>query len=131
MWWWLHTDYETNDEYDRPEYEGTAHYNQHSGLFEKQYSPAKRWFKAFAVALALLAFLGATCALMIYLFTGRDAYLQQNPSRNGLLGFDILFVPMVWGFIIPISDKLYTLAAKKLNAWENWRTVRPLVCEVV
>ncbi len=120
------TDYEKNDEYDRPEYEGTARYNQHSGQFEQstagKSSRAKRWCKTFAVVVALGLLLAGISALMIYLFTTRDAYLATRPDADSLLRFDLFYVPMVWGFIIPISDKLYLWCAKQLNQWENWRT---------
>ena len=39
----------------------------------------------------------------------------------------MLFVPVVWGFLIPMSELLFNRVAQKLTDWENWRTVTPAV----
>ena len=44
--------------------------------------------------------------------------------QSSLFSLDILFVPVVWGFLIPLGELLFNRVAKALTEWENWRTVR-------
>ena len=44
-------------------------------------------------------------------------------SASSFFSLDMLFVPVVWGFIIPLGELLFNRVAQKLTDWENWRTV--------
>ena len=35
----------------------------------------------------------------------------------------MLFTPIVWGLLIPLSELIFNVVARKITDWENWRTV--------
>ena len=55
------------------------------------------------------------------LCSSRVCYCSQ--SASSFFSLDMLFVPVVWGFLIPVSELLFNRVAEKVTNWENWRTV--------
>jgi hypothetical protein len=43
-------------------------------------------------------------------------------SASSFFSVDTLFVPVVWGLLIPVSELAFNWLAERLTAWENWRT---------
>jgi len=58
---------------------------------------------------------------MLFLFSTRDSYLEKDPNETGLLNVKMMFAPLIWGFLIPVSDLIYSKIAHSLNSWENWK----------
>lgn len=126
--------YEIQDERLRPDYRGTLQRNSLTGEMEMVYPAYKRRLKLL-VSLPVLMIVAASLAtLMITLFAWRD---RQHPTVNvdssatsttltahaaQLVAPEVIAIPLVWGFVIPVINILFTRAAKRLTDWENWKT---------
>ena len=40
---------------------------------------------------------------------------------RGYFSLDLIFVPCMWGILIPLLDSFFGKAALRLTNWENWR----------
>lgn len=56
------------------------------------------------------------CVVLVYRVS-----LVSSQTGTGFFSLDLLFVPCVWGFLIPVLDLLFYALAERLTEWENWR----------
>jgi anoctamin-8 len=53
--------------------------------------------------------------------SNEEAGVDAGDKVNATYDVDFLITPILWGFLIPISDMFYTYIARKFAGWENWR----------
>jgi len=136
-WSWGSFEYEMEEESPRPEFRGIFIRDRETGMVKKVYPLWKRVGKTMLSALFWMTVLVAFGTMMIVIFSRWDQYVHEIKSVDlgGMtLPLDVLFVPCVWGIMIPVFDALFLRLALRVTYWENWKRASTfqtmLICKV-